>query len=322
MIVVVSNREVNKNASDHEIFGDKPNKKGLDELRVATAEYDKDKDTWKVKLLAEKNKDVRANKPPSRQLFDRVLKEVTIKKLTGDWVVFVHGFNQSFLKNLTKCRHLEELYGVNVLAFSWPSNQGGFKPNEYKKSRAAAKASTNAFDRMLEKLSAYLADRPFSDECSIRVSLMAYSLGNFVVENFVRAPVFTAETKVFENILLTQADVNLKGHAEWIGSMQHGKRVYVTINEDDSVLKLSDVVNPSRLGNTAKHLDAADVVYFDFTDGKDVGSTHGLFHKTARVNGVVKEVFRRALIGKRPEKIGEGLTFNEGSNAWELTEKQ
>jgi esterase/lipase superfamily enzyme len=317
MIVVVSNRNVNPDPKKpHETFGDKPNSKGLDELRVATARY---KNGWKVDLLPEKRKDVESGNPPSRQLFQQIYRDICAGKLKGDWVLFVHGFNQTFRDNLTKCRAIEKIYGVNVLAFSWPSNQGGFKTKEYEKARSAARGSTNAFDRMLEKLGYYLLRRPHAADCTVRLSLMAYSMGNFVVENFVRAPVFSDETKIFDNVILTQADVDVATHAEWCGKMTLGKRIYVTINENDSVLKWSDVVNPPRLGNTARHLAAANTIYFDFTDGKNVGSTHGIFYKTARKNPTVKEIFSKALYGKRAERV-TGIVFNEESNAFELSD--
>ena len=321
MIVVVSNREVKERAKDHNVFGDKPNKKGLDELRLATAEFDADTKDWKVDLLPEKTSDLQEGNPPSRQLFEKILKDIYEGKLNGDWVLFVHGFNQSFLDNLTKCKSIEELYGVNVLAFSWPSNQGGLKPNEYKKARAAAKGCSNAFDRMLEKLGFYLANRPFKSDCVIRVSLLAYSMGNYVVQKFVEDPVFCDETKIFDNIILTQADVDVEKHASWVAMMDYGKRVYVTINEDDSVLKWSDVVNPPRLGNTVRWLDARGVVYFNFTDGKSVGRTHGIFYKTAKKNDVIRQIFHNAITGKRAEKV-EGIRFDEPTNTYELVEKE
>lgn len=319
MIVVVSNREVNPKANNHKVFGDKPNKKGLDELRVAKAKYDENKNKWKVDLLPEKAAKIKAGVPPSLILFNQILKGIGNGELSGDWVLFVHGFNQSFLDNLEKCRKIEKLYGVNVLAFSWPSNQGGFKPKEYKKARAAARGCTNAFDRVLEKLSSYLTSRPFTKTCDINISLMAYSMGNFVVENYVRDPVFCDETKIFSNVILTQADVDVESHTEWVEMVEHCKRVYVTINENDSVLKWSDVVNPPRLGNTVKYLDGNHVVYFDFTDGESVGSTHGIFYKTAVTNKVVHDIFKRALIGKHAE-LATGISFNAKKNAFELDE--
>ena len=124
-------------------------------------------------------------------------------------------------------------------------------------------------------------------------------MGNYVLENFVRAPVFSDEIGLFENVVLTQADVDLEGHAEWVEKITNVRRIYVTINEDDDVLRKSEYVNPPRLGNNARGLAAGNAIYFDFTDGRDVGSTHGIFYKTAKRNKVVYQIFQRALTGRR-----------------------
>ena len=321
MIVVVSNRKANSRANDHEVFGDKPNTKGDLELRVAVAEFDEPGDRWRVKLLREKSRDLDAGNPPSRQLFKRILRKVKKGSLSPNWVIFVHGFNQSFLDNLTKCREIQRIYGVNVLVFSWPSNQGGFITNEYKKARAAARGATNAFDHMMEKLQRYLGDLPFDATCRLRLSLMAYSMGNYVLENFVRASVFEGETGLFDNVVLTQADVDLEGHAEWVEKITNVRRVYVTINEDDSVLRWSECANPPRLGNTARGLTAGNAVYLDFTDGRNVGSTHGIFYKTAKRNKVVRQIFQRALTGKRAE-ASAGIERNPSTGAFDLVKKE
>jgi hypothetical protein len=297
-----------------------PTRRDSDELRVAAVQYDQAARRWRVDVLPQIRAKVEAGDPPTRELFRRILKDVRKGRLGGDWVLFVHGFNQSFLESLNQCRTIEALYGVNVLAFSWPSNQGGFISNEYKKARAAARGCTNTFDRMLEKLGAYLAERAFYRDCKIHISLMAYSLGNYVVENYVRAPVFCDETKIFNNVILTQPDVDVDPHTEWVEMLDHCKQVYVTIHEDDSVLKWSDLTNPDRLGNTVKNLRGQGVVYFDFTDGRWVGSTHGVFYKTARKNKVVYEIFRRALTGRRAERT-PAIVYNERHNTYELRDK-
>lgn len=320
MIIVVSNRNVNGRVNDHTVFGDEANAKGLQELRIAVAKFDKSANHWRVKLLRENNRDLNAGNPPSRGLFKRILGKVKKGSLAPNWVMFVHGFDQSFLDNLTKCREIERIYGVNVLAFSWPSNQGGFITDEYKKARAAARGSTNAFDRMMEKLQLYLGDLPFDATCRLRLNLMTYSMGTYVLENFVRAPVFSGETNLFDNVVLTQADVDLEGHAEWVEKITNVRRVYVTINEDDSVLRWSECANAPRLGNTARGLAAGNAVYFDFTDGRNVGSTHGIFYETAKRNKVVRQIFQRALTGRRAEGAA-GIERNPSTGAFGLVAK-
>ena len=81
-----------------------------------------------------------------------------------------------------------------------------------------------------------------------------------------------------------------------------------------------DKPNPPKLGNTAEYLTAENAVYFDFTDGKYVETTHGVFYKTVKKNQVMKQIFQRALTGKRAERV-RGITLNTSSNAYELDEK-
>ena len=128
MIIIVSNRNVETvdpdsneiEVGDENIFGDDFNTQGgPNELRVASAVCEND--NWKVSLLPDTKDD---NSPPaSETLFQKTLSEMRDKKISKSWVVFIHGFNQSFEKNLKKCKEIED-YGVNVQAFSWPSNPG------------------------------------------------------------------------------------------------------------------------------------------------------------------------------------------------------
>jgi len=320
MIIIVSNREVvNEGAKDETIFGGDMGVRP-DELRLAEAKYESAKDKWRVNLIEERDADMSAGNPPSRQLFEDILQKTRSGKISKDWVFFVHGFNQSFEKNLRKCHALEKIYNVNVIAFSWPSNPGGLSKTEYKRARANARASVAALDRTLEKLSTYMRDIEFDPDCDVHLNFLSYSLGNYLFEQVVRSPVhYNGETRMFENIVLCQADVDSETHGEWVSKLKFGRRVYATINEDDKTLDTSDIINPDRLGNTAANLNVPGVVYFDFTDGKNVGKTHGVFYafnypdlkfkKDRKRNPTITAIFQRALTGRRAENV-DGITFN------------
>lgn len=148
---------------------------------------------------------------------------------------------------------------------------------------------------------------------------MCYSLGNYLFEIFVSSPVFTSETKLLDNVLLTQADVDAKAHLNSVQNLVYANRVYLTVNEDDDVLKWSDKVNPARLGSSTKYLNADDVTRFDSTDGRAVGDAHGLFYKTAKRNQVVKEISLKCLTSGRTE-CAEGIVYNPKTNAYELAD--
>ncbi len=316
-MLIVTNRNIIKSnfvdgVGDHKAFGDGVNSKGPNEVRLATAEKKNGK--WKVQLVKE-NSPVTKNNIPSRREFDRFREHLTSKK--KNCVFFVHGFNQSFEKNLEKSLAMEKEHGVEVIAFSWPSNPGGFKTKEYRHAKRTARASVAALDSTLEKLGSYLKE-PFNREalesCNVKVTLMTYSLGNYLFKNYVIDAIYEDETGIFDNVVLCQADVDNKGHADWVDMIESGKRVYVTINENDSVLKWSDAnFQKDRLGRTAKNLNSKNAIYFDFTDGPGVGKTHGLFYK--KTNDVVKSFFTTVLNGGRGEKT-EGLIYDPQLNAY------
>ena len=95
MIIVISNREINEGATDDTLLGEGPNAKGLDEVRLATAEYNEAQRQWILNLLPEPD-GLTSDNLPSRQLFKDVLQGIKEDRYKSDWVFYIHGFNQSF----------------------------------------------------------------------------------------------------------------------------------------------------------------------------------------------------------------------------------
>lgn len=86
-------------------------------------------------------------------------------------------------------------------------------------------------------------------------------------------------------------------------------------------LDASDIVNPDRLGNTARELIADGVTYMDFTDGAKVGKSHRPWNQPGRKNEAVGEFYGRVFQGHRGEKA-RGWAFEPGSNSYRLTERE
>ncbi|WP_430518387.1 alpha/beta hydrolase [Aliivibrio sp.] len=325
MMLIITNRNINKSnfkegIGDHEAFGDGVNLKGLNEVRLAHAE--KKGGQWQVRLVKEPSK-ITANNIPSKKVFAELRERLTLGGKNG--VFFVHGFNQSFKKNLEKSLAIERTYGVEVIAFSWPSNPGGFKTKEYRQAKRHALASIGALDATLEKMGAYLKV-PFNKQaleaCDTKFTLMTYSQGNFLFQNYVTNARYEDETSLFDNIVLCQADVDNECHSQWVDQIQVGKRVYITINENDYVLKWSDAnFQKARLGRTAQDLNASKVLYFDFTCAPDVGNTHGIFYKNKKgaywpeSSYIVKLFFDAVLNGNRGEEV-PNLRYNSNKNSY------
>lgn len=137
-------------------------------------------------------------------------------------------------------------------------------------------------------------------------------------EKFVRDPIFADETRIFDNIVLNAADVDVEGHARWANSLKYARSVYALINERDRILNISDVVNSDRLGNTARGLNSDRITYFDLTDGEKVKKKHQHFGSTAEANEHVETFFRRVLHGGNGFPLDE-VIFNSSKNVFEFT---
>ncbi|MCW8090759.1 alpha/beta hydrolase [Alteromonas sp. ASW11-130] len=316
-MLIITNRNINfqnfnNGVGNENGFGDHVNAKGPNEIRLAHAE--RDGEHWKVSLVNEPN-NLKASNLPSRRIFDQIRDRLIETRRNA--LFFVHGFNQSFVKNLEKAQRIEDLHGVEVIVFSWPSNPGGFPTSEYRQARRHAQASVSALDATLEKLGQYLKE-PFSKQelqrCGVKLSFMAYSLGNFLFQSYVSGTSYDDETNVFENIILCQADVDNEGHRLWVDKIQAGKRVYVTINENDYVLKWSDTnFQKDRLGRSATKLNARAAIYFDFTNGAKVERTHEMF--AVRENESVRSFFTEVLNGRRAER-NTSMKFDDRINCY------
>ena len=317
IMLIITNRNIQPEnfvdgIGNEEAFGDEMNAKGPNELRFAYA--DKVADQWQVRLVAEDDS-LAPDNLPSRQVFQHLRQ--SLAKDNKNCVFFVHGFNQSFAKNLEKSLNIACQHGVEVIAFSWPSNPGGFPTKEYRHAKRAARASVPALDTALEKLTTYL-HQPFDKKalmrCQTRFSLMTYSLGNYLFQQYVQDAVYENETALFDNVILCQADVDNEGHSAWVERIQTGKRLYVTINEDDYVLKWSDInFQKSRLGRTARHLLADNAHYIDLTDAPGVGNAHEVFDGARGQS--VNAFFKAILNGKRGEEM-PGIKYHSLSNSW------
>lgn len=307
MIFIVTNRNIVEGKTSHKLFGDDFNAQGPEVIRVAKAEYDTE---WKLTLFDEDTESV--NSPdPSYEVFK------TCASASKPCVVFVHGFNQSLKKNLDKCREIES-YGVNVIAFSWPSNPG---PNfilramkEYKRARKNSRRSVVAMERFLDKLVNYVECRGSAGEIK---TLVVHSLGNYLLQNFVLTPDFENQTGIFKNVVLHQADADNPGHAGWVDKLGKNSRVIITLNETDDVLDFSDIFNPNRIGNTASNLCSSVANYYDFTHAEGADDSHRLWHKPALENGNIKEFFARVFHGRNVRRAGMG--YNAALGCYEVS---
>jgi len=277
---------------------------------------------------------------PSQKLLFSVVEKMGNGSLGPKWVVVVHGYGQTFADSLEHAYALQKEYSgnaieeqVNIILFSWPSKPGGtiVEPvTSYRKAQAAAIASAPALKTVLERVWQFLvvpalAAQPAGNGRSaqgaiegLSVCLYVHSQGNLVLETLTRSKLLDGSSVRLDTIILHQADVDAKDHAEWVSKINYGGAVIITLNTFDAVLKMSDAINPERLGIASSEL-VARATYFDFTAGDRVNAEHNLFLNVD--NKVVRLFCRRALTGFPLHQIGgesNGFWWDPQVGAWHL----
>ncbi len=259
-------------------FGPRFNPDGVAALRFGKAAFDVKKDTA-VPLSTEVYPD-----PPKTLLEDpnlqpqgsaRFLEDLRQEMLKGrDTVIFIHGFNVSFVEALAAGALLAaSLPGKqNLVVFSWPSDGAAIPYMSYYSDREDARASGPALaraylklfdfmqqlrERELKKLDAAGAEPVVTELCDRSLHILAHSMGNYVLRQGVQA-IRAKEprhiVRMFDQIIMAAPDEDddafeLDEKMRLLPSL--ARRITVYHNRHDRALVISDKTksNPDRLGS-------------------------------------------------------------------------
>ena len=303
-MLIITNRKINKLSVDGKIgdentFGDELDKNEEDQQILKIAKANKIKAGWKVELTGE----IHGSKNDSNVVIPSfesqyiALRNKLVKE-EKNCVFFVHGFNQTFKKNLEKCLDIEKLHSVEVIAFSWPSNsKEHFSCDEYKGVRDRAMESAIALNSVFTELNNYPTKLVKNTNLfNSKISFLAFSLGNYLFQKSIDRYGSSTQPNLFDNVILCQADVKRDGHENWCDKINVGRRVYATINENDNILRTaSHCESYFRLGESAKNLNCNNMIYIDFTHGQYIERNHELFRFSQ--NKYAKSFFTNVLNG-------------------------
>ena len=157
--------------------------------------------------------------------------------------------------------------------------------------------------------------------CPFTINLVLHSMGNYLFKCLMTSSVYHARDLIFDNVVMVAADTNSEHHADWVEEIPARKRVFITINENDHALKASRMkmgeLQRARLGHYLFGLDAGNAVYVNFTNAKQVGSSHGYFEGGPLKNPKVKQFFKHALNGTEAETMLK-LPYNGARNTYEV----
>lgn len=338
---VATNREIVTKAKGLNMFGDRPNLLGPNELRLFDAKLVNKK--WKIKLLDDEADEATKKKlgvDPSMTVYASYVAARSVfdsaRKNKRHILFFVHGFNNDMEEVLTRAQGFADRFNVEVVPFSWPANGGGVKGvASYKSDKRDARVSAGALDRTLKKMGDYLKkftadsqnemwlkaakkhpdnaemrDALFTQlcekDCPFTVNMLLHSMGNYLYKQLLGSSISEGTTLLFDNIILAAADTNNSVHASWIEKIRCRKRIYITVNEDDSALRAARAKagqeQLARLGHHLFGLDSTRGVYVNFTDASFVRSSHAYFEGPAVTrNKAVRDFFKDAFTGKAAE---------------------
>jgi esterase/lipase superfamily enzyme len=164
----VTNRKLSSAKEGLKIFGDTPNPRGSNELRLVKVDGSPKKCTTEVLADKLKTDEVQALKDRYKldiscddnwyaslkvacELFDKANRE------SKSILIFVHGYNNNVEDVFRTATEIERKYDVIVVPFTWPANGGGALSGTaaYLDDKKDARASTNALDSLVRKIAHY-----------------------------------------------------------------------------------------------------------------------------------------------------------------------
>ena len=242
----------------------------------------------------------------------------------NDTLIFIHGFNVSFIDALNAGAALASEIAIdgkplNVVVFSWPSDGKAIPYMSYYSDREDARACGAALARTYLKLFDFMAGLDPAQYCDRSLHLLAHSMGNYVLRNglqSLRAKDPRKLVRMFTEIILAAPDedddaFDTDDKLRLLPSL--GRRVTVYYNQKDRALLISDKTkaNPDRLGSDGpRMLDLLPKKVFIVDCGRvaalgDPQIQHSYFVHCPPVTADLKAT----LEGSAPEVIGNRETI-------------
>lgn len=248
------------------VFGDRFNPDGIAALRFGRAEFELGVGKPSLKKVSVypdyKPEEPIERRPPSKMaggFLDDL--RLAMKEGCNDALLFIHGFNVTFIEALHAGAALAAQLTVegkplNVVVFSWPSDGTAVPFMSYYSDREDARTCGAAVARAYLKLYDFMVGLPEAEYCERSLHLLAHSMGNYVLRNglqSLRAKDPRKLVRMFNEIVLAAPDedddaFDTDDKLRLLPSL--GRRVTIYHNHKDRALLISDKTkaNPDRLG--------------------------------------------------------------------------
>lgn len=202
-----------------------------------------------------------------------------IKEKEGNWLLFVHGDSKTYEQAVMRGMDINELYGINVLVFAWPSrdeNLNGIK--NFKRSYENLQQSALHFQKLIEFVSNLKNNNTIDP--SQNISALFHSLGNGFLKDFANDTKPDKQEKVFTNLIINSAAVNQYKHSLWVENLNIQDRIFIISNKHDFNLKGLRIFTKEgkQLGEKIKPPLAANANYINFSKAVGLQVPTGITH--------------------------------------------
>ena len=252
------------------LFGKQFNPDGVAGLRFGWADYDpaQGKIAEPPFVYPDPTPEEAADPPPgtgSKAFLDDL--RVAMRDGCTDTLVFIHGFNVSFIDALNSGGAIAAEITIhdkplNVVVFSWPSDGEMIPWMSYYSDRDDARTCGASLARAYLKLYDFMVGLDPQQFCDRSIHLLAHSMGAYVLRNGLQALLAKDPTKVvrlFSEIILAAPDEDDDAFdTDQKLRLLPGlcRRLTVYYNHNDRALFISDKTkgNPDRLGSDGPRL--------------------------------------------------------------------
>ena len=250
-------------------------------------------------------------------------------------LAYVHGYDNPPAALFERCERLEQLYDVEVVGFSWPSEGRLFDGHalaaaaalppgamgeeielagvteqavltqqrgiagllqRYRQAKVNAAQSVQAFERFTHLLA-------LARLSAVRqpLTVAAHSLGAYLLQQSLGEPGAATALGVAQNIVLLAPCCASAGHREWLQRLHPGGQLVITVNQGDQVLMGARVAdrNEAKLGSDPGAKLLEQWVRYAHVDGSKLDWAGHSYFAQADMPADLQRLFGRVFSSQR-----------------------
>lgn len=173
-----------------------------------------------------------------------IIKKFNQDKPQKNILFYVHGRSKTLEKEWNNIQNIEKIYNVKVFMLHWDSwsTRVSRPVKNAKFASFTLYQSLGIVNRLKKQYPSYFENK--------KTFLLCHSMGNIIFKTYMEKyfSIQHLDENLFDSIVFNGADVPFNRHNQWLSKVNFGKKIFVTMNENDSVLLASRTLDFERLG--------------------------------------------------------------------------